>query len=850
MRISSHRSPWVAGLLTVVMAVPPGVVLHSQAKPATPATPAPATQAKPATPAAPAPATQAKPAATQAKPAAQANPPAGTNADTGWPRQATLNSGTVVWYQPQVESWASQKNIVAWSAVSYQMNGVKEPALGTIKIEGTTQISLDDRVVSMDDFRITEYNFKTLKPEQVKVLVSDVQALPQRQRVLDLDRLLAYVSSSPLQVKNVEGIKADPPIVHNAVAPAMLINLDGEPIWSPIKDVDLRYALNTNWDLFEYAPTKTLYVRYNQSWLQATSIKGPWTAVTAKLPESFSKLPADDNWKDVKAALPGKKLSTKTTPKVFVATEPAELIMTDGPPAYEAVPGASTLLWLKNTEADVFRMGKTGDFYFLVAGRWFRAPILDGPWTFATPDLPEDFKKIPVEHPRSRVLASIPGTPQATEAVLLAMVPRTARVNKKTMMAPEVAYSGEPVFKPIEGTKGLEQAVNTDKDIIKIGDLYYMCFQGVWFMARGANGPWEVASTVPKEVYTIPSSSSVHHVTYVTVEDDDDDEWVTFAYVAAYTGVMIGWGCAVWGSGWYYPPYVGYGGFYPRYYPYPHTYGMGAWYNPYTGAYGRGYAAYGPYGGVGMSASYNPRTGTYTRSAAAYGPYGSRSAGQAYNPRTGTYAQTRQGSNVYGNWGTSSVQRGDNWAQTAHRENYRTGTSTGGIRTDSGAAAIGRTGPGGNSGAIRTAGGDIYAGRDGNVYRRTDGGWEQSNGSGGWEPSQSPGAEPRDRQTTAGDRATTGTGQAGTRDRATTGTGTTAGAGASTRDRPTTGTSNVGSSGGQFGQLEGDRNARTSGNTRTSDRGSWQSGGSTRSGAGSYGGSRAGSMRGGGGRRR
>jgi hypothetical protein len=31
-------------------------------------------------------------------------------------------------------------------------------------------------------------------------------------------------------------------------------------------------------------------------------------------------------------------------------------------------------------------------------------------------------------------------------------------------------------------------------------------------------------------------SSSAHNVTYVTVvEDDDDDEWVTFAAVAAYT---------------------------------------------------------------------------------------------------------------------------------------------------------------------------------------------------------------------------------------------------------------------------------------------------------------------------
>jgi len=51
---------------------------------------------------------------------------------------------------------------------------------------------------------------------------------------------------------------------------------------------------------------------------------------------------------------------------------------------------------------------------------------------------------------------------------------------------------------------------------------------------------------------------------------------------------MIAWRCAVWGSGWYYPPYIGYGGFYPAYCPRYGTYGYSAWYNPYTGGYGRG----------------------------------------------------------------------------------------------------------------------------------------------------------------------------------------------------------------------------------------------------------------------
>jgi hypothetical protein len=327
MNITSTRSPWIAGVLTATLALPPGVLLGAQTtttKPAT--TPAPQTT-KPAAPA------TAKPTTAQTKPANTASPPPGTNADTGWPRTVKLKSGTAVWYQPQIESWTGQKKMIAWSAVSFTPAGTTAPALGTIKLEGDTRVALDDRLVGID-FQIVEYNFPSLKTDQVKALVADVQALPNNERVLDLDRLTAYIAESPLQVKNAEGLKADPPKIFSAAAPAILVNIDGETIWSPIKDIDLKYAVNTNWDLFEHGPTKTLYLRHGQSWLQATVVTGPWAAVD-KLPESFKKLPLDDNWKDVKAAVPGKKFTATTLPKVFVSLEPAELILIEGPITYK-----------------------------------------------------------------------------------------------------------------------------------------------------------------------------------------------------------------------------------------------------------------------------------------------------------------------------------------------------------------------------------------------------------------------------------------------------------------------------------------------------------------------------------
>jgi hypothetical protein len=363
------------------------------------------------------------------------------------------------------------------------------------------------------------------------------------------------------------------------------------------------------------------------------------------------------------------------------------------------------------------------------------------------------------------------------------------------------------------------RAVNTDKQIFKVGDLYFMCFDGIWFRSPSPTGPWTLADSIPKEIYEIPISSPAHSVTFVTVEQSDDDA-VVYAAAAGYTGMMVAWGCAVWGSGWYYPPYYHAGAYYPVYFPSYPTYGYGARYNPWTGAYTRAGGVYGPYGGAGYGARYNPGTGTWARGAVAYGPAGARGAMQAYNPRTGAIGSTVQGSNVYGSWGSTAVQRGDQWAQTSRVTRNATGTTSRVTQGSAGGEAVARRGPQGSTTVGRTAGGDVYAGHDGNIYRNQSGSWQQY-GSGGWSNAQRPVG-------TAGSQA---------RDLAT----------PSSVNRDT------------FSQLNSDRSARIDGARRTSDfnRAGSVGGGSYRPGTGSgsfggggfRGGAGGGGFRGGGGRR-
>src|SRR5262249_40935030 len=154
-----------------------------------------------------------------------------------------------------------------------------------------------------------------------------------------------------------------------------------------------------------------------------------------------------------------------------------------GDPAYSPIPGTK-LLRVSNTDSTLFLFSGNGRYYYLVAGRWFSAPNLDGPWVAATTDLPADFAQIPDNDPSSDVKSSVPGTEDAQDATLLASVPTTTTVNL-TNRPIEVSYNGAPVFQPIEGT-AVRYAVNSPFSVLLVDGQYYCCNQGVWFTAGAA----------------------------------------------------------------------------------------------------------------------------------------------------------------------------------------------------------------------------------------------------------------------------------------------------------------------------------------------------------------------------
>src|SRR4029079_18408865 len=130
----------------------------------------------------------------------------------------------------------------------YTSKGATKPALGTIKLEADTSVALDERLVNFSQIMIVECTVPSLDRDKLRVVASELTAsIPVDDRVIGLDRVLANLDTSSIIPKNVEGVNADPPPIFFSQTPAILVNLDGPPIWAPIKENDLQTAVDTNW---------------------------------------------------------------------------------------------------------------------------------------------------------------------------------------------------------------------------------------------------------------------------------------------------------------------------------------------------------------------------------------------------------------------------------------------------------------------------------------------------------------------------------------------------------------------------------------------------------------------------
>ena len=603
--------------------------------------------------------------------------------DGGWPQVVQSSDNTITIYQPQIESW--QDNLLkARSAVSVTTKASAQPEFGVVFFSARTEVDRSSGIVTFMNTTISSVNFPKSGKDTLNYTDIIKSSIPKWPQTIALERLIADMAVTQAEMKTQQRtrVKNDPPRLLISTRPAVLVLIDGTPVPRAIGGTSLMRIINTRALILLDKTSGKYYLYLSDHWEEAQNIEGPWipaknqpASLADALDDARQSKAVDLLEKDTKS---GTKFAGPL--RVYVSTQPAELIITQGKPNLQPIDGTQ-ILSCTNSDNDIFFYLKDQRYYVLIAGRWYRSRVLEkGPWEFVPgSSLPHDFANIPENHNKGNVLASVPGTPEAEEAVISNSIPQTATVKRSEAKA-DITYDGDPVFKPIEGTP-LKYAVNSPVPVIKVDEKsFYSVINGVWFGATSPFGPWAVADRIPAVIYTIPPSSPVHYVVYVRVYGSTP-EVVYVGYTSGYYGALIGIdGTVVYGTGYYYDPWIG-----TVWYGPPVTWGFGVCYGWHVWGWGWGWGYY-----YGWRPIFRPWWGPmWGWGAGWWHPWGWRGGIKLH-------------ANVYSHWRSNIIVQNN-------------------IRSFR------------NQASFRGRANDHFAGRDGQVYRRTaEGRWERHIGEGRW----------------------------------------------------------------------------------------------------------------------
>jgi len=188
-----------------------------------------------------------------------------------------------------------------------------------------------------------------------------------------------------------------PKVIKSAV-PAELIVIEGKPQPEEIPETGgLAFIANTDSPLFVLKGT--YYYLVSGRWFETKKLaKGPWKFVP-NLPDAFSKIPADHEMAEVRASVPG-TVEAKTAAleallptrnSVAVGAAPDVKVSYGGAPKFEPITGTQVSRAV-NSGNDVILYD--GSYYLCYEGAWYISTSANGPWT-ATATVPDAIYKIP-----------------------------------------------------------------------------------------------------------------------------------------------------------------------------------------------------------------------------------------------------------------------------------------------------------------------------------------------------------------------------------------------------------------------------------------------------------------------
>ena len=487
------------------------------------------------------------------------------------------------------------------------------------------------------------------------------------------------------------GAKANPkpsltngvPTIYSSQVPTELIVFKGQPDFVPIQGTQLLWASNTTSDVLIDTASSNYYVLISGRWFDAPALIGPWAFVANDaLPPDFAHIPPQAPAGAVLPTVAGTPQaheaaisnSIPQTATVSRKNGPTFTPNFDGAPQYAAIDG-TPLTYVTNSSEPVIQVAPNS-YFAVVAGVWFTAAQITGPWLIAT---------------------AVP--------TVIYTIPPASPLYYVTYVK---VYEATPQYVYVGYTPGYFGTVISPYGTVVYGTGY-------------AYSPWIGTVWYPPPYTYGVAAAPVYN------------PWVGFTFGFAVGLATAAWLEPYWGGSWYSPVYWGgypccasasanvYGHWGGAVYS-----GTRSWYagggvagSTFSGSYA---TARGTTGNINAGRQYNAWTGNASRGYdrtfdTAGGGSGSVARGSNYNTYTGqrstanAVSGTTANGSTYNRAGATTVgPQGDAHAGGGSVYNANTGKTT--------------------SWGSGSVGNNHYADSDGNVYRSNDSGWQQHTSSG------------------------------------------------------------------------------------------------------------------------
>jgi hypothetical protein len=205
------------------------------------------------------------------------------NSAASWPRVVSSTGTTNLVYEPKVDSWDGY-HLVARDAVEIQGAPGLEPAFGVVTIRGTTLVNKNDRTVELSHIEITGGDFPSAKSHEYVDLAR--KSFPKELAGLSLDHLRnSFNGSVQPSARASEPLNNTAPKIIFSTKPAVLVLIDGPPIYRPVEGADLQRAVNTRMLVLK-DKSGSVYVRVLDGYMEAPAIdgRGKWPAMPRPAP--------------------------------------------------------------------------------------------------------------------------------------------------------------------------------------------------------------------------------------------------------------------------------------------------------------------------------------------------------------------------------------------------------------------------------------------------------------------------------------------------------------------------------------------------------------------------------------